>query len=79
MVFCRNTILGAKELLNLLIQQNDEIRLSIDLILIDIARPLLKTLDIAFKPGLSRIQWLSSDLKMYTTNVTEVCFCLSIN
>lgn len=59
-------------MLKMLIDQNDEIRMSIDIILVDIVKPLLRKMDVAFKPGLSRIQWLSSDLKFYTTYVKEV-------
>lgn len=68
----RDTIIEVKETLGMLVQQNNEIRMSIDIILIDIAKPLLRKLDIAFKPGLSRVQWLSSDLKFYTIYVKEV-------
>lgn len=68
----RDTIIRAKDTLKMLIDQNDEIRMSIDIILIDFARPLLRKLDVAFKPGLSRVQWLSNDLSIYTTYVKNV-------
>lgn len=68
----REIILNAKETLQMLLDQNNDIRMSIDMVLVSIVRPLLRKLDIAFKPGLSRVQWLSSDLKLFTTYVQEV-------
>lgn len=68
----RDTIMEAKETLKMLIDQNEEIRMSFDIILVDIVKPLLRKMDVAFKPGLSRVQWLSSDLKFYTIYVKEV-------
>lgn len=68
----RDVILRAKDTLNMLIEQNNQIRRSIDMTLVSIARPLLRKLDIAFKRGLSRVQWLSADLKLYTVYVQEV-------
>lgn len=73
MLVCnREVILNAKETLQMLLDQNNDIRMSIDMVLVSIVRPLLRKLDIAFKPGLSRVQWLSSDLELFTTYVQEV-------
>lgn len=65
-------LLRAKTRLAMLIEQNNVIRLNIDMTLVSIVRPMLRRLDIAFKPGLSRIQWMSADLKVYMTYVQEV-------
>lgn len=35
------------------------------MVLFNISRPILRKIDLAFKPGLSRVQWLSLDLDMY--------------
>lgn len=46
-------------------------RNSLDMVLFNISRPILRKLDIAFKSGLTRIQWLSMDLDMYLEYVEE--------
>lgn len=61
----------AKDTLGHLISSNNALRNSLDMVLFNISRPILRKIDIAFKPGLTRIQWLSMDLDMYFEYVEE--------
>lgn len=61
----------AKDTLGHLISVNNTLRNSLDMVLFNISRPILRKIDIAFKPGLTRIQWLSMDLDMYFEYVEE--------
>lgn len=61
----------AKDTLGHLISANNNLRDSLDMVLFNISRPILRKIDIAFKPGLTRIQWLSMDLEMYFEHVEE--------
>lgn len=61
----------AKNTLHHLISANNTLRNSLDMVLFNISRPILRKIDIAFKPGLTRIQWLSMDLDMYFEHVEE--------
>lgn len=55
-----------------LIVWNTEIRFSIPIVFVNIFRPQLQKIDIAFKPGLSQIQWLSKDFDAYLINAQKV-------
>lgn len=55
-----------------LIVWNNEMRLSIHVVFVNIFRPQLRKIDLAFKPGLSQIQWLSKDFDSYIDNVEKV-------
>lgn len=79
MVKFRNVLLQSKETLQSLVERNNEIRSSFDMTLVSIARPLLRKLDIVFKPGLARIQWHSADLRLYVTFVKEVSVLVHIH
>lgn len=58
--------------LRLLIKRNDDLRLSINILFVNICRPQLQKIDIALKPGLSQIQWLSKDFDAYIRNADSV-------
>lgn len=58
--------------LNGLIELNNQIRLSIPIVFVNIFRPQLQKIDKAFKPGLSQIQWLSKDFDAYIGQVEKV-------
>lgn len=55
-----------------LIVWNNALRLSIHVVFVNIFRPQLQKIDIAFRPGLSQIQWLSKDFDAYLENVDKV-------
>lgn len=77
MVYCKDKVLDDYERLDRLIKRNNEIRMSIDMILLNVSRPLLKKLEIAFRPGLSTVTWQSEHLEDYFDNVEHVniTFC----
>lgn len=56
-----------------LIRRNDDMRLSIPIVFINIFRPQLQSIDKALKAGLSQIQWLSKDFDSYVENAVKVC------
>lgn len=58
--------------LRLLIKRNDDLRLSIHIVFVNICRPQLRKIDKALKPGLSQIQWLSKDFNAYIENAESV-------
>lgn len=70
-VHCREIFMRAKDTLGHLISSNNSLRNSLDMVLFNISRPIFRKIDIAFKPGLTRIQWLSMDLDMYFEYVEE--------
>lgn len=72
LVFCKDKVLDDYERLNRLIKRNNEIRMSIDMILLNVSRPLLRKLELAFRPGLSTVTWLSENLEEYFDNVENV-------
>lgn len=55
-----------------LIRRNDDLRLSIPIVFVNIFRPQLQKIDKVFKPGFSQIQWLSKDFDAYVENVMKV-------
>lgn len=71
-IFCGERVLADVQTLKQLLRTNDRLRLSFDMVLLNLARPLLRKLELAFKPGLTRLQWTSQDLRMYFTYVQEV-------
>lgn len=60
-----------------LIRRNDDMRLSIPIVFINIFRPQLQSIDKALKAGLSQIQWLSKDFDSYVENGVKVCLYTS--
>lgn len=72
MVFCRDKVMDAKETLMHLIEENNRLRLSVDLVLFNLSRPLLRKLELAFKPGLSTVSWTSEHLDDYCEHVRAV-------
>lgn len=74
-VYYKEKILNSKETLKQLINRNNELRSSIDMILLNVTRPSLKKLELAFKPGLSTVTWTSENLNDYFDKVHNVSFC----
>lgn len=72
MVFCEERVLGSYKTLNDLILENNRIRMSVDMVLLSISRPSLKKLELAFKPGLSTVTWISDNLDNYFEHVQKV-------
>ena len=72
LVLCKEKIFSSKDTLKHLIDRNNTLRMSIASVLLNISRPLLKKLEIAFKPGLSTVQWTSKHLNSYFENVSGV-------
>lgn len=72
MVFCKEKVLDDYERLKRLIKRNNKMRMSIDMILLNVSRPFLRKLELAFRPGLSTITWLSEHLEDYFDNVELV-------
>lgn len=70
LVFCKEKVLNAQETLRQLVQRNNDLRMSIEMVLLNISRPMLKKLELAFKPGLSTVQWTSEHLDQYFENVS---------
>lgn len=60
--------------INKLIEWNNQLRLSIPIIFLNICRPQLRKIDKAFEAGLSQIQWLSKDFNAYIEKVQQVFF-----
>lgn len=69
-----NDIKQNLRVLRLLIRRNDDLRLSIPIVFVNICRPQLKKIDRSLKAGLHQIQWLSKDFNNYIANATKVCF-----
>lgn len=61
-------------MITLLIRRNDDLRLSIPIVFVNICRPQLRTIDKSLKAGLSQIQWLSKDFDAYISNAEKVFF-----
>lgn len=72
MVFCKDKLMESYETLGSLVRRNNELRMSIDMVLLNISRPLLRKLELAFKPGLSTIAWTSEHLDDYFEDVRAV-------
>lgn len=75
MVFCKEKVLDDYERLQRMIKRNNKIRMSIDMILLNVSRPLLRKIELAFRPGLSTVTWLSEHLDDYFDNVEQVNRC----
>lgn len=65
LVFCRDKVMNSYEKMRQLVQDNNELRNHLDMCLLSISRPLLRELDLAFKPGLSTVSWTSDHLEEY--------------
>lgn len=79
-VMYKEKILNAKETLTQLIQRNNELRQSVDMVLFSVTRQNLKRIELAFKPGLSTVTWTSEHLDEYFDHVRMVrflYFCLT--
>lgn len=70
-VTCNDKFSETKEKLLDYISEDSRLRDSLDMVFVNITRPFLRRLEIAFKPSLTRIQWMSKDLNMYLTYVGE--------
>lgn len=73
-IFCRDSLMRSVDRTKKLIVLNDEIRLNVDMFLYNALRPILRELELAFKPALTRYQWLSKDLEAYLKHLEEVYF-----
>lgn len=72
MVFCKEKVMESYETMRQLVDENNRLRLSIDMFLLNISRPLLRQLELAFKPGLSTVSWTSDHLEDYFESVRAV-------
>lgn len=71
-VIYKEKILNAKETLTQLINRNNELRQSVDMVLLSVTRQNLKRIELAFKPGLSTVTWTSEHLDGYFDHVRMV-------
>lgn len=72
MVFCKEKVMESYETMRQLVDENNKLRMSIDMFLLNISRPLLRQLELAFKPGLSTVSWTSDHLEDYFGSVRTV-------
>lgn len=72
LVDCETDLRHKFQTLNTLIELNNQLRLSIPNVFMNVCRPQLQKIDKAFKPALSQIQWLSKDFDTYVNHVKQV-------
>lgn len=71
-VFCKDKILYAHELLKYLIERNDTIRQTIPKLFIPLMGTLLLKMENAFMPGFSTITWTSLKIPEFCDEITDV-------
>lgn len=72
LVFCKDKILNAYEVVRQLIERNNEIRKGIPTLFIPLMRVQLIKMENAFMPGLSSITWTSMKIPQFCEDVTNV-------
>lgn len=72
MVFCKEKAMESYETMRQLVDENNRLRMSMDMCMLNISRPLLRQLEVAFKPGLSTVSWTSDHLDDYFESVRLV-------
>lgn len=68
----KDIVFNAQVAITQLVARNNAFRMSIDMILLNISRPLLRKLELAFKPGLSTVLWNSEHLDVFIEDVSTV-------
>lgn len=72
LVFCKDKILHAFEVIKQLVERNNEIRRGIPSLFIPLMKPLLLKMENAFMPAMSSITWTSMKIPQFCVDVTEV-------
>lgn len=72
LVYLKDNILGSVERLRSLLLRNNDLRMSIPMVLLNICRPILARLEKQFSPALSSVMWTSAHLTDFLTEVDMV-------
>lgn len=72
MVFCKDKILNAYEVVKSLVARNDTIRTNIPKLFIPLMRFQLMKMENAFMPGFSAITWTSMKIPEFCDEITKV-------
>lgn len=68
---CRKQFENSQNILKFQLEENTRLRNSIDMAFLNISRPILRRIEIVFRPALTRVQWMSQDLDFYLTYINE--------
>lgn len=72
LVFCKNKIQNAFEVIKSMVEMNDHLRINIPKLFIPLMRPQLLSMENVFMPGFSTITWTSMKIPEFCDEISGV-------